>query len=109
MNKGVPGIFQDELGGKIIIEVAALRAKTYAYLVDGYNDGDNDDDDDDDDDDDYEKKKIIDEKVKGTKKCVIKRKLIFKNYKDCLFNDKTILRSQQGFKSYHHKVYIRSH
>ena len=108
MNKGVPGIFQDELGGKIIIEVAALRAKTYAYLVDGYNDGDNDDDDDDDDDD-YEKKKIIDEKVKGTKKCVIKRKLIFKNYKDYLFNDKTILRSQQGFKSYHHKVYIRSH
>ena len=63
MNKGVPGIFQDELGGKIIIEVAALRAKTYAYLVDGYNDGDNGDDDDDDDDDDDEKKKIIDKKV----------------------------------------------
>ena len=30
---------------------------------------------------------------------------MFGNYKDCLFNDKTILRSQQRFKSYHHKVY----
>ena len=51
------------------------------------------------------KKKIINKKAKGTKKCVIKRTFIFKNYKDCLFNDETILRSQQGFKNYHHKVY----
>ena len=29
---------------------------------------------------------------------------MFRNYKDCFFNDKTILRSQQRFKSYHHKV-----
>ena len=28
-----------------------------------------------------------------------------KNYKDCLFNDKTILKSQQRFKSDHHDVY----
>ena len=53
----------------------------------------------------YEKNKIINKKSKGTKKCVKKRKLIFKNYKDCLFNDKNILWSQQRFKSYHHKVY----
>ena len=53
------------------------------------------------------KNKIINKKAKGTKNCVIKRKLIFKNYKDCLFNNKTILRSQQRFhhKSYPHKVY----
>ena len=44
-------------------------------------------------------------KAKGTKKCVIKRKLMFENYKDCLFNDKIILKSQQRFKSYLHKVY----
>ena len=30
---------------------------------------------------------------------------MFKNYKDCLFNDKIILKPQQRFKSYHHKVY----
>ena len=50
-------------------------------------------------------KKIIDKKAKGTKKCVIKRKLMSENYKDCLFNDKIILKSQQRFKSYLHKVY----
>ena len=32
-------------------------------------------------------------KAKGAKKCVIKQKLIFKNYKDCLFNNKTVYRS----------------
>ena len=30
---------------------------------------------------------------------------MFKNYKDCLFSGKTILKSQQRFKSDHHKVY----
>ena len=39
-NKKVPGLFKDELGGKIIKEVVVLRAKTYAYLIDGYGDGD---------------------------------------------------------------------
>ena len=33
-NKKVPGLFKDELGGKIIIEVVAIRPKTYAYLTD---------------------------------------------------------------------------
>ena len=30
---------------------------------------------------------------------------MFKNYKDCLFNDKTILKSQQRFKKDYHNVY----
>ena len=50
-------------------------------------------------DDDSEHKK-----AKGTKKCVIKRRLMFKNYKDCLFNNKIILKLQQRFKSDHHNV-----
>ena len=66
-------------------EFGALRAKTYSYLMD----------------DDSEVKKS-----KGTKKCVIKRGIMFENYTDCLFNDKIILKSQQRFKSDHHKVYI---
>ena len=33
-SKNVPGLFKDELGGKIITEVAALRPKSYAYLMD---------------------------------------------------------------------------
>ena len=59
-------------------------AKTYAYLMD----------------DDSEKKK-----AKGTKKYVINRRITFKNYTDCLFNDKIILQSQQRFKSDCHDVY----
>ena len=34
-------------------------------------------------------------KAKGTNKCVIKRILKFNNYKDCLFKNKLILKSQQ--------------
>ena len=34
MNKRVYGFFKDELGGKIMKEFVALRAKTYAYLTD---------------------------------------------------------------------------
>ena len=82
-NKKVIGLFEHELGGKIIKEFIVLRAKTYSYLTD----------------DDSE-----DEKAKGTKKCVIKRRLMFGNYTDCLFNDKTILKSQQKFKSDCHNV-----
>ena len=82
--------------GTIITEVLPLRAKTYAYLIYDYGDGD---------DVDYQKHEIINKKAKGTKKCIIKRRLMFENYKDCLINDKTILRSQKRFKSYHHKMY----
>ena len=66
-------------------EFCAHRPETYAYLIDSYDDDEND------------KKKIINKKAKGRKKCVIKRKAIFENYTDCLFNDKIILKSQQRF------------
>ena len=33
-NKKSPGLFKLELGRKIIIEVVALRAKTWSYLID---------------------------------------------------------------------------
>ena len=84
MNKKVIGMFKDELGGKIMKEFCALRAKTYAYLMD----------------DDSEKKE-----AKGTKRCGIKREIMLENYKDSLFNNNTILRSQLRFKSNLHNVY----
>ena len=34
-----------------------------------------------------------------------KRRFMFENYIDSLFNDKTILKLQQRFKSDHHKAY----
>ena len=91
-NKKVIGLFKDELGGKIMTEFCALRAKAYSFLIDGYSD------------DDYEKNKITNKKAKGTKKCIVKREIIFKNYVDALFNDEVIIRSQQRFRSDHHKV-----
>ena len=84
MNKKIIGVFKDELGGKIMKEFCAFRAKTYTYFMDN----------------DSEKKKS-----KGIKECVIKRRLMFENYKDSLFNNKTILKSQLRFKSDHHNVY----
>ena len=50
-NKRVPGLFKDELGGKIITEVVALKPKTNPYLIDDGRDH---------------------KKAKGTKKCVKK-------------------------------------
>ena len=65
-------------------EFCALRAKTYSHLMD----------------DDSEVNKST-----GTKKCIIKRKFMFENYKACLLNDKILLKSQQSFKSDYHDVY----
>ena len=48
---------------------------------------------------------IVKKKAKEIKRCVIKRRLMFENYKDSLFNNKTILKSQLRFKSDHHNVY----
>ena len=67
-----------------MIEFVGLRAKTYEYLMN----------------DDTEHKK-----AKGTNQCVVKRKLMSENQKDCLFNNKIISKSQQRFKSYYHNVY----
>ena len=83
-NKKVIGLMKDELGGKIMIEFVALRPKSYSYLMD---DGGSD------------------KKAKGTKKCVIKRRLMFNVYKDCLLNNETVLKSQQRFKSERHDAY----
>ena len=44
-------------------------------------------------------------KPKEQKKCVTKRGLRFKNYRDCNFNNETILKLQQRFKSEKHNVY----
>ena len=61
--KKVIGLMKNELGGKIMTKFAGLRAETYSYLID----------------DGSEHKK-----AKGTKKCVIKTKHKFENYRNCL-------------------------
>ena len=46
-----------------------------------------------------------DKKAKRTKKCIIKRRLKFNDYKDCLLNNEIVLKSQQRFRSERHDVY----
>ena len=62
-NKKVIITMRDELGGQIMKEFVGLRNKTYSYFKDNNNE---------------------DKKAKGTKKCVIKRKLKFQDCKNCL-------------------------
>ena len=96
---------KDELGGKIMKQFVELRAKTCSYL------NDNNDED---------------KKGKGTKKYVIKRRLKFQDYKNCLKaaqierklnylrknkitvvdSLKLILKTQERFKSERHRVFI---
>ena len=70
-NKKVIGLMKDELGGKIITEFVTLRPKTYSFLTDDHKE---------------------DKKVKGTKKCVIKKMIKFNDYKKCLLNDEVIFK-----------------
>ena len=58
------------------MELVGHRAKVYPYLIDGDSEHN---------------------KAKGIKKSVIKRELMFKNYTDCLLNNKTTLKSQKWF------------
>ena len=67
-----------------MIEFVALKSKTYSYLTD---DGSND------------------KNSKRTKRYVIKRIPKFNDYKNCLLNNKIILKSQQRFKIEAHDVY----
>ena len=68
-NKKVIRLMKDELEGKITKEHVALRPKTYSYLTDDCKE---------------------DKKAKGTKKCVIKQRLKFNDYKYCLLNNEII-------------------
>lgn len=67
-------------------ESVALRPKMYSYFRDEWLSG---------------KKNI-----KCTKKCVIKRKIKFQDYKEYLEKNKTILKQQQRFRSESHNAFI---
>ena len=63
MNIKVIRKFKDELGGKVITEFITLREKVYACLKE----------------DGSEHKR-----AKGTKKCIIKKEIMFENYRGSL-------------------------
>ena len=86
-NKKVLGKFKDELGGKIMSDFCALKAKTYAFKLDN---------------------NIEVKKAKGAKKCTVKNHFTFNDYVNTLFNDTKLLKSQFTFKSDHHKIYTEN-
>ena len=61
-DKNVIGLAKYEWGRKIMAKIDGLRPKNYSYLLDDGSE---------------------DKKAKGTKKCVMKRKLTFENYTNC--------------------------
>ena len=67
-----------------MIRFCAPKAKTYSFLAD---------------------KNKERKKTKGTRKCVTKNELTFKNYEESVLRNKTIIKSQLRFRSDHHNVY----
>ena len=76
---------KDEMGREIIEEFVALRPKLYSYRK---PDG------------------IEDKKCKGIKKGVVKRSLTLEDYKNCLFKQSHLYRSQLMFRSIKHDVHM---
>ena len=81
-NKKVIGLMKDELGGGIMKEFVALRAKMYSYIDD--------------------RSEL--QKCKGIEKCVIEPEIKFKDYKRCLFEGINIYKSQLLFRSNKHEI-----
>ena len=62
-------MMKDELGGKIMTDFVALRAKMYAYR--------------------NIEKEVEEKRCKGTKNCVVSEGLTLDDYKTCLFDGET--------------------
>lgn len=84
VNKKVPGLFKDEMNSNVISSFVGLRSKMYSIKVGG-----------------VEKVK----KAKGVKKCVLKKKISFDDYVDCLMKSCSIDKTQRTFRSKRHKVF----
>ena len=82
LNKKVIGLMKDELGGEIMEKFVTLRPETYSYRT-------------------SEKES---KKCKGIKKCVVRKTITFKDYKNCSFSGETSYRSQLMFRPSLHKI-----
>ena len=105
-NKKAIGLMKDVLGGTIMTEFVSLRAKLYSYKkLDGLETPNG-------------PHFAEDKKCKGIKKCVVKKTLMFEDYKNCLFEDSTeyrgrqatpdsrgVYRSQLMFRSIRHEIF----
>ena len=82
LNKKVIGLMKDKLGGEIMTEFVTLRPKMYAYKTGSAES----------------------KKCKGIKKCIVRKTISFKDYKNCLLSGDPSNRSQLMFRSLKHEV-----
>jgi len=82
--KKIRGLFSDETKGAIMTEFCTLRAKSYAYILDG-------------------KEKI---KAKGIRKHVVDNHMTFNDHKKCLFGVENMddNRENVSIRSFKHKL-----
>jgi len=85
LNKKVPGMFKDEVGGKIISEFVGLRAKIVCL-----------------------QKGDEEKKCKGVKKGVVKNNISFGDYKKCLFSSKEQRRTVNVIRSRNHEIFTET-
>ncbi|XP_071055058.1 uncharacterized protein [Onthophagus taurus] len=83
-NKAVLGLMKDENSGRIMSEFIGLRSKLYANRVCSGR---------------------ITKKAKGVKKAVVKRKITFEHYLECLTSKRDIYMKQYLFRSQKHSIY----
>ncbi|XP_015119416.1 uncharacterized protein LOC107042749 [Diachasma alloeum] len=84
VNKKVLGLMKDECNGQVMSEFIGLRAKLYTFTIHG---------------DERTKKR-----AKRVRSSTLKR-ITFEDYKDCLMNHETFVKSQYLIKSHKHTVH----
>lgn len=84
-NKKIPGLFKDEMGGKIITDFVGLRSKLYCI----------------------KSQDKVTKKAKGVKACVV-RDLKISDYEDVLLYKKNIRKRNVLFKSIKHQIFTQS-
>jgi hypothetical protein len=82
-NKKVIGMMKDEFAGKQITEFVGLRAKCYAYTVDGKDS----------------------KKCKGIKKGVVKNRLSINDYRHCVYGLMPKLLTMNVIRTHKHELY----
>ncbi|XP_066157591.1 uncharacterized protein [Euwallacea fornicatus] len=83
-NKKVLGLMKDEANGKIISHFVGLRSKMYSFKI---QDG------------------KVTKKAKGVKHTIVRNKLTFNDYVECLKNFKITSVTQRSIRSYNHEIY----
>ena len=86
VNKKVIGMFKDEVAGRQITHFVGLRPKLYSFKVE---DG------------------SLTKKCKGVKKNVVKNKIEFEDYVECLFSGERQMRNMKIIRSENHDIYSK--